>query len=492
MRTHHHVLVALAGSCALLSLAPASSHREAPNITKLPKVDATDFYMFRSYETGREGFVTLIADYIPLQAPYGGPNYFTMDQDALYEIHVDNDADAVEDITFQFKFQRNLQDVSLQIGDVGAEKTISVPLVNVGGIGPGAGDVANLNVRESYTVDVVFGDRRTGTRLAVQEAKTGSTSFVKPVDNIGAKSIPDYAAYAADHLVDIELPDNGSGRTFTGRMFVGQRKDPFVVNLGEVFDLVNFVPLGDPGAQTDDLADANVTALCLEIPIEYLVVNEPVIGGWTTASVRQARVANPTPLSAVANKVTVEGGAYTQVSRLSMPLVNEVVIGLKDKDRFNASEPSGDGQFAYYVTHPSLPELLEILFGEAGVQAPNAFPRTDLVAVFLTGVAGVNQPVGGTACEMQRLNTTILPVAAASQDRLGVLGGDTAGFPNGRRPGDDVVDSALRVVMGVLLPIEDAPSGALEFTDGAFLDATFFDTTFPYLRTPLPGSPSAN
>ncbi len=492
MRIQPIALGAIAATCALLAPAPASSHREAPNITKTPKVDATDFYMFRSYEPGREGYVTLIADYVPLQDPYGGPNYFTLDQDALYEIHVDNDADAVEDVTFQFRFRRELQDVALQVGAEGAQKTISVPLVNVGPIGPGVGDVGNLNVRESYTVDVVFGDRRTGARAAVHDARSGSATFVKPVDNIGTKSIPDYAAYADAHVVDVALPDNGSGRAFTGRMFVGQRKDPFVVNLGEVFDLVNFVPLGDPAARADDLADANVTALCLEVPIDYLVVNEPVIGAWTTASVRQARVANPAPLSAALNKVTVEGGAWTQVSRLSMPLVNEVVIGLKDKDRFNASEPMNDGQFADYVTHPSLPELLEILFFEAGVRAPNLFPRTDLVSVFLTGVEGLNKPADVVASEMMRLNTSVAPTAAASQDRLGVLGGDVAGFPNGRRPGDDVVDMALRVVMGVLLDPRDAPSGQLPFTDGAYLDATFFDAGFPYVRTPLPGSPSSN
>ncbi len=461
-------------SCILLTLAPASSHREAPNITKSPKVDATDFYMFRSYELGREGFVTLIADYVPLQDPYGGPNYFSMDQDALYEIHVDNDADAVEDVTFQFRFRRNLLDFALQIGAPGLEKRISLPLINKGAIGPAATDVADLNVRESYSLDVVFGDRRTGMRLPVVDARNGSSSFPKPVDNIGAKSIPDYAAYAADHIREITLPDNGSGRAYTGRVFVGQRKDPFVVNLGEVFDLVNFVPLGDPAAQSDDLAGANVTALCIEVPIEYLVVNEPILGAWTTASVRQVRLANPTPLSAAVNKVTVEGGAFTQVSRLSNPLVNEVVIGLKDKDRFNASEPMNDAQFADYVTHPSLPELLEVLFFDAGVRAPNLFPRTDLVSVFLTGVDGLNLPANVVGSEMMRLNTTIAPTPAGDQNRLGVLGMDRAGFPNGRRPGDDVV----------------APSGALEFTDGAYIDASFVDAAFPYLVTPIPGSPS--
>ncbi len=488
MQTQTITIAAAVSTCALATLAVASSHREAPNITKSPKVDATDFYMFRSYEPGREGFVTLVADYIPLQTPYGGPNYFSMDQDALYEIHIDNDADAVEDITFQFRFRRNSPDTALQIGAPGLEKTISVPLIQTGGIGPAATDVDNLNVRESFVLDVVFGDRRTGTHASVVNAGTGSQTFVKPVDNIGNKTIADYAAYAADHVYDVTLPDNGSGRTMTGRVFVGQRKDPFVVNLGEVFDLVNFDPVGDPAGRADDLADANVTALCLEVPIDYLIVRDPIVGAWTTASVRQVRLANPAPKSAVANKVTVEGGAWTQVSRLGNPLVNEVVIGLKDKDRFNASEPMLDAQFADYVTNPSLPELLQILF--PSVQAPDLFPRTDLVAVFLTGVDGLNMPIGVQGAEMLRLNTMIAPLSAAMQSPLGVLGADLAGFPNGRRPGDDVVDIALRAVMGVLLDPRDAPSGALPFTDGAYVDATFTDTTFPYLATPLPGSPS--
>lgn len=211
-----------------------------------------------------------------------------------------------------------------------------------------------------------------------------------------------------------------------------------------------------------------------------------MIGAWTTASVRQARVLNPAPTSD-GKGATVEGGAYTQVSRLGMPLVNEVVIGLKDKDLFNASEPKDDGQFATYVTHPTLPELLEILFG---VTAPNNFPRTDLVSVFLTGVAGVNMPVGVTTSEMLRLNPAIAATPAATQDDLGVLGGDNAGFPNGRRPVDDTVDAALRVAMGVLADPSDAPDGMLPYTDGVQLNAMELRTTFPYLATPLAGSPN--
>jgi hypothetical protein len=188
-----------------------------------------------------------------------------------------------------------------------------------------------------------------------------------------------------------------------------------------------------------------------------------------------------------------------QMSRLAMPLVNEVVIGLKDKDLFNSAEPTQDSALATYVTNPTLPELLEILFGSAGVRAPNNFPRGDLVAAFLTGIEGLNRPTAVVASEMMRLNTSIDAVAAGSQSRLGALGGDLAGFPNGRRPGDDVVDIELRVAMGVLCHAfpgtfgcgpADAPSGLLPFTDGAFVDASFFDTTFPYLRTPLRGSPN--
>jgi hypothetical protein len=180
-----------------------------------------------------------------------------------------------------------------------------------------------------------------------------------------------------------------------------------------------------------------------------------------------------------------------------MPLVNEVVIGLPDKDRFNASKPKDDGQFADYVTNPTLPALLEILFGDLGVKAPTNFPRTDLVAAFLTGVDGLNKPDNVRVSEMLRLNTAIAPTPGAKQNRLGVLGGDNAGFPNGRRPGDDVVDIELRVAMGALCTLAiggctpaDAPAGSLHYTDGAFLSSAAFANKFPYLRSPLPGSPN--
>ena len=471
----------LALSLAVAAVAPAlaahvvSSHREAPAITETPKVDGTDFYFFRSYETGREGFVTLVADYIPLQDPYGGPNYFLLDPEARYEIHLDNDGDAQADITFRFQFRNELQDVQLAIGPDGAQKQVSIPLINVAPIG--AGDIAGLNVQEFYTLDVVMQKGKKKVTLPILDADTQEAEFRKPVDNIGNKSIPDYEAYAAAHVYDIALPDSEE----VGRVFVGQRKDPFVVNLGETFDLVNLDPLGDPSGNADDLADANVTSLILEVPISFLVEESPILGGWTTASLPKSRVLVKKPTF---DAPTKEKGKYMQVSRLGSPLVNEVVIGLKDKDLFNSSLPEDDAQFLDYVDYPTLPALLEALFG---VTAPTQCPRTDLEQAFLTGVTGLN--ANGSVGEMLRLNTSTDVTPADQQSNLGVLDGDLAGFPNGRRPGDDVVDIELRVAMGVLLDPQVAPSGALPYTDGAFIDASFFDEVFPYLRTPLPGSP---
>ena len=183
-----------------------------------------------------------------------------------------------------------------------------------------------------------------------------------------------------------------------------------------------------------------------------------------------------------------QNGSLVQVSRLGQPLVNEVVIGLRDKDKFNASQPKDDAQFANYVTNPTFPALVQLLFGSAGVVAPTNFPRSDLVEVFLTGIPGLNQTTA--VAEMLRLNTTTPAIPATSQNDLGVIGGDVAGFPNGRRPGDDVVDVALRVMMGVLLSTNVAPSGQLPFTDGALVTANMFQSVFPYINPPLAGSPN--
>lgn len=449
---------ALSIACCLLAAgALASSHREAPNITKVPKLDGTDFYMFRSYESARGNFVTFIANYQGVQDPAGGPNFYLMDPRAIYEIHVDNNGDAQADKTFRFQFNNHFRNKQISVDGV----PISVPLSNIGPFGGSASQWENANYLESYTVKTYGPD---GDLEWARNTLTDGVFFIKPFDNIGNKSIPAYDAYANRYITPIRI----DGCATPGKVFVGQRSDGFAVNLGEVFDLVNTNPLGPPDGETNTLAYKNVTTIALEVPISCVVGDSgSIIGAWTTSSLPYA-------------------GRWAQVSRLSAPLVNEVVIGLAAKDRFNASEPRDDAQFAKYVTNPTLPLLLQALF--PSVTAPTRYPRDDLVAAFLTGVEGLNKPASVTASEMMRLNTAIAPVAASGQSNLGVLGGDTAGFPNGRRPGDDVVDIELRVAMGALLPPEDAPSGQLPFTDGATVRATDFPSRFPYLNSPLPGA----
>ena len=520
--------------CFAATVANASSHREAPGITEQPKVDATDFYMFRSYENQREGYVTLIANYQPLQAPYGGPNYFTMDPDALYEIHIDNDGDAIEDITFQFEFDNSLvggTGVQLPIGD----EMVAIPLRAAGQIT--AGNDAALAETEKYSLTMVAGDRRSGTATPLTHGN--SSTFTKPADYFGEKTFPDYAEYADQYIYEnVTLP----GCAQPASVFAGQRAEAFAVNLGEVFDLVNLVPIqgadsdefpqynvgGDAftggivqDRENDDLiGTSNITSLAIEVPIDCLIGDgNGVIGGWTTASLPQGELEDPSPTYEGTSKF---GGAWVQQSRLSAPLVNELVIGLPDKDLFNAAEPTQDGALAVYVTNPTLPALVDILFrGAVGSDtniAPSNFPRADLVAAFLTGFPGFNQQSTVTGSEMLRLNTGVEATPRELQNTFGLVAEDLAGFPNGRRIGDDVVDIALRVVMGALchpvplgaeLGVEgaveddesdnvnlglcapgDAPVGKANLTDGAPLNATEFRNSFPYLNTPLPGSRS--
>ncbi len=525
----------IARGCLLMAVAGAaiaSSHREAPFITTTPKVDGTDFYMFRSYEGvaangtgGRSDYVTLIANYQPLQGPYGGPNYFPMDPNALYEIHVDNNGDAKEDITFQFRFKNKLNSVALPIGN----QNVQIPLIQAGAVA-NVND-ANLNLNESYSLTMVRGDRRKGTPQVL------AASLPKPVDYIGEKTLgkaADYKAYADKHIHKVNIP----GCNMEAKVFVGQRQEGFAVNLGRIFDLVDAsttLLLDDKKIDAEGMGGnhyiqkQNITSLALEVHKSCLTSgSETVIGGWTTASLRQARLLNGAPQSGH-QASEKSGGAWTQVSRLGNPLVNEVVIGLGDKDKFNASQPKDDGQFLNYVTNPTLPALLGlVLAGNPAAVAPTNLPRTDLATTFLTGITGVNKPANPTPSEMLRLNTAINPVPFADQNRLGVAGEvlrvggvanlgmakDLAGFPNGRRPKDDVVDIALVAVLGGLCVINgnnnalglngvpgvpsltsacqpsNVPLGAdsAKIHDAVDQAVVPFLPAFPYLNTPNPGS----
>jgi len=521
----------------LPAIAQGSSHREAPFVTKSPKVDGTDFYMFNSYDPADAGNVVLIANYLPLQDAYGGPNYFSLDPEAMYEIDVDNTGQCTSNIAFQFQFQNTLANggkgILLPIGPPDASVQVAVPLINVG---PITATPSPLNVSETYTVNLVSG----GTTTPINIHGTTTTTFTKPTDNIGVKSFPGtdgYANYAKPYVYTIDIP-GCAGKT--GKMFVGQRAESFAVNLGPTFDLIDApativtgasaVGCPNAGGHTYDcvpnpLAAKNITSIELDIPASCLTAGGgTIVGGWTSAYLHQGRVLNPTPSYTVP---AAEGGAWVEVSRLSNPLINEVIIGLPDKDKWNGSAPVDDVKnFANYVEYPTLPELISILFGGGAEIAPQDFPRTDLVTAFLTGIPGVNAfptPDAGAkpvACEMLRLNTA-LPVTPAGatfdcsvdhgsggstgQCYLGAAlcavngtitpagaGCDLGGFPNGRRPGDDVVDIALDVTMGFLLPATASNplynGKVTALTDGVWQNAGQFDTTFPYLKTPNQGA----
>ena len=457
--------------------AAASSHREAPFIATQPAVDATDFYMFRSYEPGRDGFVTLVADYIPLQDAYGGPNYFALDPKAQYRINIDNTGDGVEDLIFLFRPILFVNDIQLPIGN----ETVSIPLIKAS---PGVFDLNNRV--EGYSASLVRGNMATGVEQPLVNRVTGGLLFGKPYDNFGAKTFPDYAGYAKLFVTDVGIPGCGDGR-----IFVGQRKDPFVVNLGEVFDLVNLNPLGPRDGETDDLADKNVTALEIEVPIDCLTEGKTdVIGGWTTAHIPRNRVLSDDPTFDVPGH---------DLGRPGPGVAPRHAAGQRAGDRPARQEqvqlqPSRRRPPVRHLRHqPHAAGAARAALRSEGAHQPAAHrPAGDL----RHRRSPVSTEFGFG--EMQRLNVTIPPTAKANQNDLGVLGGDNAGFPNGRRPGDDVVDAALRVAMGALchalpgrlLQLQPTrPDGALPYTDGAIVDATFFDNAFPYLKTPIAGSP---
>jgi hypothetical protein len=479
--------------------------------------------MFRSYENGRSAYTTFVMNIHGLQDPFAGPNYFALSDDHFYQIKIDNNGDAVEDITIQFYAGNRLggdaYTVPMKadgpedciIGDIPENATetkhsgLNIPLLDGNGnvvrkqyvplkfIGPittnSIGNQATLNWYEWYQINWVTSEGST----PVHQAGTNNGIFGKPFDYAGEKTFggaSTYENYARTFIYEISIP----GCSSKGKVFVGQRAEPFNINLGEIFDLVNFVPLEGYIEQEDcnnDLRYRNVDSFIIEVPTQCIVGTSDVIGAWTTV-----------------DRLCHNGTDHVvgdQVSRLGNPLVNELVIPIANKSAFNAADPTDDASlFLDYVQYPSFPSILNILFRDtlnaelktsyANV-APSNLPRNDLVTVFLTGIPGLNQPPGVSPSEQLRLNTSVPAKSSGSQNYLGVIGGDVAGFPNGRRPGDDVVDIVLRVAMGNLCTLElfcdpsDAPVGNLPFTDGAPVDASYFDDYFPYLRTPTTGSP---
>jgi len=457
------LLIAALVPLSLLIPAPAparaSSHREAPLTAEDPLADNTDVYAFVSPD--RQDTVTLVANYVPFQLPAGGPNFYRFGDDVLYEIHVNNNGSATDNIVFQFRFHTGTVDPNSFLYNTG---TVTYD--------PGTRTYKNWNRPQTYDLNVI----KNGVTQVL------GTGLLTPPDNVGPASTPNYPALVQPAIAT-GLPNGITS-------FAGQRDDPFFVDLGRAFDLISV----NPTAGTDFVAGLSVNTLALQVPKAYLqglVANDPVIGVWATASRQQTTVLNGPP-----NGGKTETGNFVQVSRLAMPLVNEVINPLGQKDRFNATRvaPGSDLQFLPNVTDPELARLFVALGVDKDTPTTN---RTDLVAVFLTGIKGLNQPVTVSPAEMTRLNMGIAPSTTDPNtvNRMGVLGGQLDGFPNGRRLADDVVDIELQAVAGILCqpggPLAGpAPCRASKVNpglgDGVNANDLPFQTTFPYVANPRP------
>ncbi|HEY7859708.1 MAG TPA: DUF4331 domain-containing protein [Candidatus Nanopelagicales bacterium] len=447
-----------------------SSHREAPEISKDPVADSADLYAFVSPD--RPDLVTVIANYIPLQAPDGGPNFFEFGDDVRYEINISNRGDAHADITYQFDFHTEVRDQETFLYNTGQITSLSSP---------------TFNRRQFYTVT---------KRQRDGQSQILGRSLASPPCNIGPRSTPNYPALASAAVHDL-----GGGR----RVFAGQRADGFYVDLGAVFDLLDLRPfqqlhvIPTPMANgINSLRHLNVHSIALQVPIRELTGGHvptdvadkhATIGVWTTASRRGSRVYD--------SRGGAQHGPFRQVSRLGNPLINEAVIPMGRKDEWNREPPHEDEKFLTYVQHPEVAQLLPGLYPGVFPHLANlTAPRADLVAILMTGlpkgiVPGFQNYTGPVIADMLRLNLAIKPTR--TPNALGVVGGDLAGFPNGRRPLDDVFTIELRAIAGVTYPLV-APSykpdaAASAVTDG--VSAPAFLSTFPYLGTPHGGFQAA-
>ena len=476
---------------ALLMAAPppgfSASHREAP-ITALDRTaDITDLYAFVSFNNPSR--VTFLLNVDPLLEPSNGPNYFPFDPDVLYAIRIDNNYDAVADIVFEFQFQTEIRAPQVPVGFIGAGSGINAPAnAPPGGPaqvvppaitsldGPGS---AGLNLRQTYTVTMLQGSGETPTRTTLSPAAETQRLFAVP-SNAGPRTMPNYSALAQQGVYDI-----GMG----ARVFAGTVDDPFFIDLGAAFDSFNFrAPAfgGAPGTLSafedqqsstnfapDDVSGFNVNTIALEVPASLITTGgRPAIGVWGATYRRQTSVRSTN----LAEAATTGSGAWIQVQRMGNPLINELLIGTGMKDRWSRGEPASEGAtFASSYLDPVLARVLNAVFN---IPVPSA-PRTDLLPLvtytpLITGDASI--PAGPVA-DLLRLNTSIPATAAGSRSRLGALGGDTAGFPNGRRPSDDVTDIALRVVAGAL-----AGSGfSRRLGDGVNMNDMPFQETFPFV-----------
>jgi hypothetical protein len=434
----------------------ASSHREAPAISADPLADTTDVYAFIAPDAPDK--LTLVGNWIPLEEPAGGPNFYNFGDDVTYAFAIDNDGDAVEDVTYEYRFHTTVVDPTTFLYATGPIDSLTDP---------------NFNIRQTYDV------YRNGVKLNTQPLAT-------PPNNIGPVSTPNYDAIAAQAIYS--LPDGS-------KHFAGQRDDPFFVDLGSIFDLATIRVLpGDTGGGIDGVGGFNTNSIVLQVPLSHVTSchcdpapDNPaaVLGVWSDTYRSKVQVLND-------DGTQKDSGPRVQVSRLGNPLVNEVVIPLSSKDRFNASDPKDDGQFLPFVVNSDLASKLNAVYG-LGLPTTN---RQDLVTVFLTGIPGLNQPADVTPSEQLRINVGIKPASDACADfsTLGVVAGDACGFPNGRRLADDVTDVALRAVAcgyGFDFGPCDSEAGYAATTerlgDGVDGNDKPFMSAFPYVASPHSG-----
>ena len=402
----------------LLGASPgmAASHREAPNILNDPMVDNTDTYAFVSPDA--PDTVTLLANFYPFEEPDGGPNFYPFAENARYNIKIDNNGDAVPDVTYRWEFQTT----DLR-PEVTYEEAADGTFLYNNGVVDSLED-ENLLFRQSYTLTAITAD---GEKVLAENVP------VAP-DNVGPASMPNYPALREAAVRELTVP----GVEGTVKTFAGQADDPFFADL-RVFDLLYGADLDERG--NDTLAGYNVKTIGIQVPTSAITSEgEPVIGVWSTTE-------RPSSMEIAADGTTSRSGDFVQVSRLGNPLVNEVVMPVGLKDAFNSLDPQNDASVDLAVDrvlNPEVPQLVEAIYG---IPAPEG-PRDDLFTIFLTGVKGLNQPANVVPAELLRLNTSIPPTAEANP--LGVLGGDTAGFSNGRRLTDDVVDIELQALEGAV------------------------------------------
>jgi hypothetical protein len=460
-----------------------SSHREAPAISQDPVADNADTYAFVSPDDPTT--VTIITNYVPLEGPPGGPNFFEFGDDVLYSIFIDNDGDALPEIAFQFRFNTTLRN----------EDTF---LYNTGPIG--SLDDPNWNKRQFYDVSVIrgHGPRMNGKKQHHEQDGKGKligANLACPPCNIGPRSTPNYDALAAAAVHS--LPGGIS-------VFAGQRNDGFFVDLGAIFDLADIREIVNAMPSVDPLKTLNIHTIAIKVPISMLTrdgstPSDPmsavsVLGVWGGASRRKVQVRDEN------GNGTRGSGPWVQVSRLGNPLFNEVIVPLGDKDRWNAVDPIDDSGFAKYVKKPELAGLLNVIY-------PGAFPniaaytpthdRADLEAILLTGipagiVPGFQNFTGPNPADMLRLNVAI-PPTTNNPSPFGLVAGDPAGFPNGRRVFDDIVTIELRAIAGLTIPLVD-PSYTVDpvVTNPAFSSnltpgAGRYQSSFPYLGSPHDG-----